>query len=44
MVIALFLQKGIALIILVWRPYFTQKALDELQQLDQPLTVMNQSR
>jgi len=38
------LQKGIILILQVWRPYFTQKALNELQQLNQPLTVMNQSR
>ena len=35
------LQKGITLILQVWRPYFTQKAVDELQQLNQPLTVMN---
>jgi AcrR family transcriptional regulator len=30
------LQKGVSLILQVWRPYFTPKALDELQQLQQP--------
>jgi len=29
------LQKGITLILQVWRPYLTQTALDELQQLTQ---------